>query len=213
MFIQYTITTKYHINSLQIMAWTPTAISIAITLGRFLIRHLKRKRMGYDDLLNGIAVLFLLAFLGTWQVIGPPLYQQQLFQQGLTSSKPPSINSQTVLKIGLANSLLFWCTIYCVKASFLALYWIIFNVSDRFRIAWWLVTVYTVVAFLVTFVMTFRKCGSTHEFLDERELWIQTRYLEANRIRFMCGGQRFDDIADIGDVVRSRCRRGSFQYV
>ena len=158
------------------MAWTPTAISVAFTLGRYLIRYYKRKRMGWDDILNGIAVLFLLGFLGTWQIIGPPLYQQQLFQQGLTSTKPPAIDSHTILSVGMANSLLFWCTIYCVKASFLALYWIVFNVSDRFRIAWWLVTIYTVVTFLITFVMTFRKCGSPKDFLDESksQIYIQS---------------------------------------
>jgi hypothetical protein len=149
------------------MAWTPTAISVVFTLGRYLIRYYKRKRMGWDDILNGIAVFFLLGFLGTWQIIGPPLYHQQLFLQGLTSTEPPAIDSHTVLSVGIANSLLFWCTIYCVKASFLALYWILFNVSDQFRIAWWLVTAYTVVAFLTTFVITFLKCGSMEDILDE----------------------------------------------
>jgi hypothetical protein len=151
------------------MAWTPTATSVAFTLGRYLIRYYKRKRMGWDDILNGIAVLFLLSFLGTWQIIGPPLYQQQLYQQGVTSTEPPAIDSHTFLRVGIANSLLFWCTIYCVKASFLALYWILFNVSDRFRIAWWLVTVYTTAAFLTTFVMAFWKCGSPKDFLNERK--------------------------------------------
>lgn len=150
------------------MTWMSTAFSVAFTLGRYLIRYYKSKQMGWDDILNGIAVLFLLGFLGTWQIIGPPLYQQQLFQQGLTSTEPPALDSHTILSVGIANSLLFWCTIYCVKSSFLALYWIIFNVSDSFRIAWWLVTAYTVVAFFITFVMTFRKCGSPKDFLDER---------------------------------------------
>jgi len=45
-----------------------------------------------------------------------------------------------------------------VKASFLALYWAIFEVSKKFRMAWWAVTAYTSVAFLATLLASFWNC-------------------------------------------------------
>lgn len=61
--------------------------------------------------------------------------------------------------ISIPNIVFFWVTIYCVKASFLSLYFVIFGVSKKFRMAWWAVAAYTFAAFLATFFAIFWSCG------------------------------------------------------
>src|SRR2546430_2021528 len=129
------------------MAWTTTAIALLFTFGRFIIHWRSRKRLGWDDLLNGIAVIFLLAFVGTWQAFTPAEYQAQLYSMGLDNAKPV-VHKELFMKFNVANAILFWCCIYCVKGSFLALYWSIFKVSNGFRVAWWLALLYNVSSFL-----------------------------------------------------------------
>lgn len=149
------------------MIWTTTAVGVVLAIGRFMIHYHTRQRICWDDILNGVAVTFLLAYTGTWQVYGPYQYQQQLFGLGLSSYEPPMMDSKKRTNYNIANTLMFWCTVYAVKASFLALYWNIFKVSNGFKLAWWLATTYTVLAFLITFLWSFWICGSPKDFLND----------------------------------------------
>lgn len=138
-----------------------------LTLGHFIICY-HTYHLSWDDMLNGLAVVFLLAYVGTWQAVGPYVYGLQLFSLGL-SPEPPDVvlDSKTVTNYNIANTLLFWCVIYSVKASLLALYWRIFRVSVGFRRAWWLATAYTTLAFFITFLWGFWQCGAPKDFLND----------------------------------------------
>ena len=63
-------------------------------------------------------------------------------------------------KLCLANNIFFFGTIYAVKASLLALYLQIFEISKRFRIAWALSTVFTIASFLASIFGYLWTCGS-----------------------------------------------------
>lgn len=69
-------------------------------------------------------------------------------------------------QLNAANSLIFWCVIYSVKASFLALYWHIFEISLKFRIAWAFAAVFTFISFGMTLMWGFWLCGSPKYFPD-----------------------------------------------
>lgn len=124
--------------------------------------HWKRfKKLRLDDYFNISAVVFLLAFMVTWQRYVPLELPAQLYAAG-KSDVPPSAeyNPIDAMKNDFANLVVFWCTIYSVKASFLALYWQIFEVSNRFRVAWVALTTYVVLSFFVTTLSVFWHCGS-----------------------------------------------------
>ena len=74
-------------------------------------------------------------------------------------NKSPMIRTHVFQKFNLANSILFWCSIYAVKASFLALYWSIFEISNGFRLAWALSTFYMIGSFIGTLMVRFSVCG------------------------------------------------------
>jgi hypothetical protein len=73
-------------------------------------------------------------------------------------------------KYNAANSIVFWVAIYAVKASFLALYWNIFEISTRFRLAWAISSVYVFTSFGMTIMWSFWICGEPLNFLKEGEL-------------------------------------------
>lgn len=95
----------------------------------------------------------------TYQVYLPVQYNFQLFALGLGGYLPTEAQLSYINKVSNVNVAFFWLTIYFVKASFLALYWAIFEVSTKFRLAWMVVTAYTLISFLITFLAIFWSCG------------------------------------------------------
>lgn len=131
--------------------WTFASVAIILTIGRLIIHWRKNKRYIWDDALNGLALITLLAFCSTYQVYGPEKYDMQLYDAGVAVKKPIlDTNSKRLKCFNDATIVLFWCVIHFVKFSFLALYWTLFELSRKFRVAWWVVTVYTVMSFLAT---------------------------------------------------------------
>ena len=109
-----------------------------ITLfGRLYIRYHQFGRLQTDDIFNVLAVLSLLAFTA----IGESMNRMNLNDLVLA------------LRLQLATDILLWTTLYLVKFSFLALMWSIFRVSCPFRKAWWTVTIYSVITFLIIFLL------------------------------------------------------------
>ena len=135
-----------------------------MTVGRFWIRRRRAKGIKLDDLLNALALAALLAFIATATAYFPVAYAAEYFKLGLTTISPTEEELIYALKLKLANGLLFWVTIYGVKASFLATYWMVFKVSSNFRKAWWFVTVYVGLTFLAVFLAGLWSCGSPSDY-------------------------------------------------
>ncbi|PVI01524.1 hypothetical protein DM02DRAFT_704925, partial [Periconia macrospinosa] len=147
-------------------AWIFTTIAILLTLGRFYLHRQNTKRWRWDDYLNSLALLSLIGFTTTYHLFAPIVNSAQLYLQNRGGKLPTDQVVRVALKINAANNVFFFCTIYLVKASFLALYWQIFEVSRRFRCVWCGVTTYTVVSFLASFLSLFWQCGRPEHFLD-----------------------------------------------
>jgi magnesium-transporting ATPase (P-type) len=146
-----------------------TVTAILLTIGRFRIHWRKNRRFGWDDYFNAIALVFLLIFTITYQLYVPIEYNAQLYALGLSDRAPTNRDQILDMKLNVVNIVMFFSVIYSVKASFLALYWQIFEVSPRFRKAWWCVMVYTLLCYLVSFTAIFWNCGSPAKFLDPGE--------------------------------------------
>ncbi|KAF2182970.1 hypothetical protein K469DRAFT_787143 [Zopfia rhizophila CBS 207.26] len=139
-----------------------TAVDILLTMGRFIIHWRNRKRIAWDDIFNGIALLFLLAFSTTFQLHISEKYKANLYELGLTNHAPTNYHSSKSrnMKLDVAHIFFFWLAIYSVKASFLALYWQIFKISTRFRVAWGVLTAFIALSFGFTFLGVFWRCDA-----------------------------------------------------
>lgn len=150
-----------------------TATNILLTAGRFRIHWRKHHRFDWDDYFNAIALLLLIVFNGIFTVAIPIEYNAALYAWGLSDREPTEQEEILNMRLITANMFLFFLIIYAVKASFLALYWQIFNISSGFRVAWKLVTVYTALSFLMSFLAVFWTCGSPRDFLDTSRSFVR----------------------------------------
>jgi hypothetical protein len=165
-FIHNTSSSLCDINVTQAMLWTCVTIAVAITAGRLIIRFRKLRRLGTDDCLAALATVFMLAYAITWQEYIPSDYEMQLFKMKIIKSTTAMQRPARSMKLNLANGIMFWCTMYTVKASFLALYWSIFRVSKGFRKAWWCASVYITLSFTATILIRLFPCGRVQDVVN-----------------------------------------------
>lgn len=142
-----------------------TVLAALFTAGRFVIHWRKNHKFRWDDWLNALALLFLIVFTVLTELYVPDGIDARRYALGLTHRKPTKTQPvDRLMSFNIGTLILFFCTIYAVKASFLALYWQIFEISERFRIAWLLLTAYTAISFVVSFVTVFTRCGAPQYF-------------------------------------------------
>lgn len=128
------------------------AAALIATFGRFFLRWRYFRALKYDDLFHGIAFISLVMEFALLQCLNwdPHIYNDQVAMD----------------KMQLAMDIFEWTTLYSVKASFLALIWSVFRVSATFRRFWWAITIYTFLAFWITFLSNFWQCGSPSNYAD-----------------------------------------------
>ena len=131
----------------KILNWTFVVVPTVVVLGRFYLRW-RYSRLGWDDFFNGLALICLIADNGATQI-------------GIATE-----DISLGLKLNVAFYLLLWTTLYLVKASFMALYWSIFNVSSKFRKAWWTVAFFTLSTFIPIFILEFWQCGDPADYAN-----------------------------------------------
>jgi hypothetical protein len=138
-------------------------ISAVLTFGRFYLRWKKTYRFYWDDIFNALALGSLLIYMVTYQIFLPIDYNAELYELGIGGHLPTDEQWLYASDINTTNVFFFWITLYCVKGSLLALYWELFSVSSGFKKAWYIVTTYTGMTFLVTFISIFWICGSPRD--------------------------------------------------
>lgn len=106
-----------------------------------------------------------------FEIYIPIEYNAILYSKGLSNRPPTDVEAVRDMKMNIATIILFFLIIYSVKASFLALYWEIFQISQRFRIAWFALTGYMGVSFIVTLITIFTRCGAAKDFANLGESW------------------------------------------
>ena len=151
--------------------WTFYSVAIVTTLGRFYLRWHYFKRVRWDDLFNGLAAVCLIAYFST-----------------LVAGLSPSASSALFWQLSLAVYMLLWSTLYLVKASFLALYWPIFQVLPKFHTAWCLVSVYTALTFFPIFLSQLWECGAPSAYADPRTC---LTFVENGQARFVTAQAAF----------------------
>lgn len=128
--------------------WTFAAVAAVLTFGRFFIRW-KYSRLHWDDFFNGLALLSLIANFAT-----------------LTVDLLLDSDTSVYWQVAMATDMTIWTTFYLVKASFLALCWLVFNVSTSFRKAWWIITIYTFLTYWPLLLGALWQCGDPSKYAD-----------------------------------------------
>ncbi|KAF2017384.1 hypothetical protein BU24DRAFT_420434 [Aaosphaeria arxii CBS 175.79] len=153
------------IDQLTILGWTTTVLSVLLTMGRLIIHWRKVHSLTLDDLLNTMSAILLIPLNITCLIYLPVEVQAQSYALGLTDKMPTFEQLNYSNHVELAMLFLFWFVIYLVKASFLALFWRLFNISSRFRMWWCGITIFTALSFCVTILMTLWRCGNPSDIL------------------------------------------------
>ncbi|KAF2651631.1 hypothetical protein K491DRAFT_637099 [Lophiostoma macrostomum CBS 122681] len=154
-----------------------TVIASLLTAGRFAIHWRKNRKLRWDDWLNALALIFLIAMVAIFEIYVPIEYNAFLYSTGHSSRPPTHVEVLRDMKLNIATLILFFLILYAVKASFLALYWEIFQVSTRFRTAWFVLTGYVGVSFVVTLITIFTRCGAAKDFANLEVCSLRSRAL------------------------------------
>lgn len=97
-------------------------MAVAALQGALYSRELCRPRI--PDLLNLLAVFFLLIHAVLVTVAAPPMYKLMMVRAGLQA---PDAGLPAVItryyRLQFAHDMIFWTCLWCIKAAFLSLYW------------------------------------------------------------------------------------------
>ncbi|KAI9839027.1 MAG: hypothetical protein M1837_002281 [Sclerophora amabilis] len=145
------------------IVWIGFAVAAILTAARLYIRHVKLRRFFWDDAFHVFALVTLLtsAFVYSWMVhviydIGLAVTGMKMLDVKFFDYDVPQF-----FRYQFGTILLFWITLWSVKISFLLFYRRFFDGLTKHIIAWWLVMIFTVGAFIGCCITFLTVCGTT----------------------------------------------------
>lgn len=140
---------------LQISVWTLFAVTTLLLISRFAIRLRVHGQLFWDDILAGLAYIFLLCHNILATLAAPTIYLLlDLFSDNHGFMQPDILGKvDRLVKLVLSSNFLFRICIYLVKASLLALLWRLFRSLPKFRRAWLGIIVVTVIGFALSMIL------------------------------------------------------------
>lgn len=146
--------TELSMTGLIAITWTGTGVSILFTSARIAIRIVYVKRLLADDYFMLLALAFLItnAVLQTLQA--PHIYYIVFNMTG------PDIVDHGLRYTHYEFAIIgiFWSVLWSVKASFLALFWMISNGLPRYRRVWWATVVFAALAYIGCWIGSVYTC-------------------------------------------------------
>ncbi|KAF2730197.1 hypothetical protein EJ04DRAFT_527150 [Polyplosphaeria fusca] len=125
----------------------------------FTFTDINNRHFGWDDYFHALALLLLFGFIITLDV-------NQSREDKFRSHSATVEDYIVFARLQYVYTIFMFGSIYAVKASFLALYFQIFRISRRFRIAWSFATTFIVAAFLATVLSYLWTCGGPGDVFD-----------------------------------------------
>lgn len=154
---------------MQISVWTLFAVTTLLLISRFAIRLRVHRQLFWDDILAGLAYIFLLCHNILATLAAPTIYLLlDLFTDNHGFMQPDILGKiDRLVKLVLSSNFLFRICIYLVKASLLALLWRLFRSLPKFRRAWLGIIVVTVIGFALSMILPPVACSdfSAREFI------------------------------------------------
>ncbi|MCJ1307803.1 hypothetical protein MMC25_001451 [Agyrium rufum] len=155
------------IRNLTAANWVLTGTAVLLSAGRFGIRYKTQRGFHADDYTHLLALLGLLAFSITYQLGFPTFIDVVEISDG-TVPEPADFDAvvKRYRQYQTAVSITEWVTLWAVKFTFLLFYRLLFSVSKGFRTAWWLIFVFTALAFWVPITGVLTLCGPIGNFFN-----------------------------------------------
>ncbi|KAK2734540.1 hypothetical protein FQN57_001645 [Myotisia sp. PD_48] len=117
--------------------WFFFALTTVLLICRLSIRLSLHRQVFWDDVFAITAYFMLLGQLVLVTVMTPQIYLLIDVYAGVTPPADYLDQITFMIKIMYAHSMLFTTCVYCVKASFLSLFWRLIRNLVNFRKAWW----------------------------------------------------------------------------
>lgn len=156
-YLQLSTNHTFRADNPQALMWSLTALATLLTAGRYAIRWKVRHRFYMDDYAHLNALVWLFIMTAIIQTMFPPA---TLVVLGPKNVPPPPAAFVEFRKLQTAMNIAFYISQWSVKFSFLFFYRELFWVSDRFRISWWIISVYVFLTFWAVFAGMLTLCGS-----------------------------------------------------
>ncbi|EAW09348.1 uncharacterized protein ACLA_035510 [Aspergillus clavatus NRRL 1] len=131
-------------NGLIAVTWVGAVLGVVFASVRIGIRLRRMKRLLADDYFVLAALAFLITNAALQTVQAPHLYYMLLNKGG------PDMRYHATLYIRYEFVIIgiFWSVLWCIKGSFLALFWIISDGLPQYRCAWWGISIFTVLTYI-----------------------------------------------------------------
>ncbi|KAI9677634.1 MAG: hypothetical protein M1817_006589 [Caeruleum heppii] len=184
-------------SGLLVLLWLGFSLATILTILRLYIRRTRLHRLFWDDSFHILAwaLLLISAVLNT--LLSPVLYSVIK----ITNGEAPltleflDVQTPTFVRWQFVLIFLFWSTLWAVKISFLIFYRRFFDGLKWQLIAWWAVTIFTVLAYVGTFTPFLVVCGSPSAYF-EIGACLSQRSIERTRMSIKVG-VAFDVVTDL----------------
>ena len=140
------------------VSWTFTGLAILLTAGRFWIRCKIIRRLSWDDAAHLLGLLLLVTQVSIVSGAASMIYRASGYEAGDDSHY--KAEHLRFVRLDVAGILITWCCLYAIKLSFLLLYHRIFQISQNFITAWWIVLGIVVLTFWILIAGSLTECGS-----------------------------------------------------
>lgn len=133
--------TQNYVTRSQLLStsYAMIALTSAFVLARIAVQFLRPKKLAPEDYLIYLAYIFYLAMSVLYIVVTPPMYRISDFTSGKSPMYPQLLDdSMLIIKVFFANTTIFWCVLWTVKFSLLALYKRLFvGLHSVYIKIWW----------------------------------------------------------------------------
>lgn len=141
------------------IAWAGVALASIFVIARSFARFSELKRLHTDDywMITALFVLIVNAILQTLQA--PSLYYLVDVESGtVPAGAPLLVQGNIYVRYEFTIIALFWTVLWCVKASFLSLFYRLFDGLPKYRRWWWAVVVFTALAYVGDWIASAYTC-------------------------------------------------------
>jgi len=176
------------------VAWCACSLAVIFVALRCYARWRESRRLFSDDYWMILALSFLLcnAILQTLQT--PSLYYLVFLAAGRVQQGPELMRQGNIyVRYEFVIIAFFWTICWSVKASFLALYYRLFDGLPRYRSLWWVAAVFTGCAYIGCWFASVWTCHPPSTYFQFGKLYLESLELfPADRTfrRSMCQTHR-----------------------
>jgi hypothetical protein len=165
-------------ESLLALVWTSFSVACLLVILRTAIRLKFMARLTMEDywIFLALATLLTSCVLQTIQL--PNVYFMLATIAGVIPISADLISSvEAYLRFEFAIMLLFWTVLWCVKASFLALYYKLFRELQIYRRLWYILAAFTLLAYVGCWITLATSCHPITNFFKfnqcntARDIW------------------------------------------